>query len=413
MAFCVQCGAQLDDNAKFCTVCGAKRSGASAPAAVPAPSAFAEQNNRSSYDPTVYSGGPGGGSQPPKKKKGGLIALIILASLIVIGVVIFLVVSMAGGRGKASSDDPALGLYTAQKAESNGLTVDVKDMWSKGFTIELKDKDKATLVVDGTKGNAKWTLDGEEISINGTGTNRDLELNGTLKDGVMVLEDVLDSGVTLYLTKEGTRLPRNETPAPAPVEITPAPAPVEITPTPAPVEITPAPSEGIDWWEGDWYGWWYVSDAGGLYLENEFPGCFWDSCAVIDVNGSSGTIECWDEDNDWVVRGTVSFSDGLSGRGSMSNVSTRFWDYDMPADEWYADPADENFKEYPETIILFGRYEDPENVGSWFEYTIFLRPWGARWEDLDEGMLTHYYEDWYLPLIEAGEPMPEYFEGLE
>ena len=32
MPFCVQCGAQLEDGAKFCTVCGAKQPEAAAPA---------------------------------------------------------------------------------------------------------------------------------------------------------------------------------------------------------------------------------------------------------------------------------------------------------------------------------------------------------------------------------------------
>ena len=139
MPFCVQCGAQLQEGDKFCTVCGAKQPTTSAPSYVPpteekttdtrgysyaAPSFGAGQQGRSSYDPTIYSGVPGGGGQTPQKKKGGVIAggviaLIILAAVVVLGALGFLIYSLTSG-GKAPADDPVLGLYTAQKAEKIG-----------------------------------------------------------------------------------------------------------------------------------------------------------------------------------------------------------------------------------------------------------------------------------------------------
>ena len=120
-----------------------------------------------------------------------------------------------------------------------------------------------------------------------------------------------------------------------------------------------------------------------------------------------------DEDNDYVVYGMVDFLDGYSTRGAISNQEAYFWDYALPEGEWYFDPDDEYYSDMPNSICLFGRYEDPENEGSWFNYWIFLRPWGERWEDLDDYMLPSYYESWYLPLITAGEPMPDNFDGLE
>ena len=38
---------------------------------------------------------------------------------------------------------------------------------------------------------------------------------------------------------------------------------------------------------------------------------------------------------------------------------------------------------------------------------IYLRPWGASWDDLSEDVQPLYYFDWYLPLIEAGAAMPD------
>ena len=43
-------------------------------------------------------------------------------------------------------------------------------------------------------------------------------------------------------------------------------------------------------------------------------------------------------------------------------------------------------------------------------FRLYLRPWGMDWEDVraaDESLLPYYYDDWYLPLIEAGGSMPD------
>lgn len=40
-------------------------------------------------------------------------------------------------------------------------------------------------------------------------------------------------------------------------------------------------------------------------------------------------------------------------------------------------------------------------------YDIVLRPWGTYWVDVDEKDLPNLYDSWYLPLIDADEPMPD------
>ena len=32
---------------------------------------------------------------------------------------------------------------------------------------------------------------------------------------------------------------------------------------------------------------------------------------------------------------------------------------------------------------------------------------GLKWDDTEEDRLPNYYDDWYLPLIDAGKPMPD------
>jgi len=99
------------------------------------------------------------------------------------------------GCGDDGADDPNLGVYKAKSAEMGGFTVGVEDVFEGGFTVELKKKGKAYLEADGDGGNIKWTLDGNKFHAEGGGA----VLDGTLADGVMVLENVMDSGMTLTL----------------------------------------------------------------------------------------------------------------------------------------------------------------------------------------------------------------------
>ena len=531
MPFCVQCGAKLEDGAKFCTVCGAKQPEAAAPVYVPPTeekpaepqgysytppaSAGAGQQSSYNYDPTIYGGAGGGASKPPKKK-GGALVFIILAALVVLGAVVYLIAGRSGG-GSVASDDPVLGLYTAQKAETAGITISIKTMWKNGFTIELKDKGKATINVDGKSGSAKWTLDGEDFTVKGSG----VDCSGTLVDGVLTLENVMDTGVTLYFTKDGVALPAEETPAPAPSS-DPAPAPVDtsdvvgfynadkaeaygievaistmwekgfsidlqeggkcaisvngtdasgtwsqdgetisvnvpgfnmdgtfhdgvlvfkdlygmgvdlfftrdgsLAPANKP-EATPETTADYSWWKGDWYGWWSVVDAGGQYNDEDIYLYYaWDVCAEIsDYGNGIGYISLWDEDSDdaqMSASADVIFTSGLTDKGSMVSENGVFINETFGYGEWNADPGEGETKVFGDMIVLHGTYTSPKNSDDWMEYYIFLRPWGVRWDDVAsadtsnmiyDDMMPIHYDDWYLPLIEAGSAMPNDFEGL-
>ena len=508
MPFCVQCGAKLEEGAKFCTVCGAKQPETAAPVNIPPASAGADRQSSYTYDPTIYAGRGAGESKPPRKK-GGALVFILLAALVVIAALVFIFTGRGGS--KAAADDPVLGLYTAQKAETAGISISINTMWKDGFTIELKDKGKAQINVDGKSGSAKWTLDDETFTIKGSG----VDCSGTLSDGVLTLENVMDTGVTLFFTKDGVSLPSDETPAPAPApdpEPAPGTAPGGETAPVDPsgilglynadkavaygveIEISTMWEKGFSielleggkcnlsvdgnkgsgkWslngetlsvnvpgfvmdgtlsdgvlcfedlygmgvslyftrdgsmlpaaksaqptvpsgWAGSWYGWWSVNDCGGVYAENDYGNSYWDACAIIEDNGDgTGSVEIWDEDNDYVAVGDVTYGPGETAIGSMSNGSVQFWDYEIPAGEWAVDPGSELNSRFANSIIISGRYVDPENEGSWFDYNIFLRPWGTRWDDMDADMIPYYYDSWYLPLIDADEAMPDLFEGLD
>lgn len=55
-------------------------------------------------------------------------------------------------------------------------------------------------------------------------------------------------------------------------------------------------------------------------------------------------------------------------------------------------------------IYIDGWYENGDDG---YYYEIYLRPWGLRWDDAGEDYLPYLYDDWYLPLIDAGKSMPD------
>ena len=97
----------------------------------------------------------------------------------------------------SSEPDPNAGLYKGTAAEMDGITLDLAELFGDDFSIELLNGGKAKFNYDGESYNMKWTLDGTAFSAKGGGA----ELNGTLADGVMSLENVLDSGVQITLER--------------------------------------------------------------------------------------------------------------------------------------------------------------------------------------------------------------------
>ena len=45
----------------------------------------------------------------------------------------------------------------------------------------------------------------------------------------------------------------------------------------------------LDWWNGDWFGWWKMTDCSGYYEDME--GDWWDICGTIDIGADNkGTV---------------------------------------------------------------------------------------------------------------------------
>lgn len=444
MAFCTNCGAKLADDAKFCTECGAKvESVPPEPANEPAytPSAQttdytysapantgtytytpAAQNTASSgsYSPEItrntYSYDPAaaspGGTQPPRpprdipggsrpqKKKSSFLPFLLIA--IGVAALVFLLI---GFFGSDDSDDPTYGVYVASYGTYAGSRVEIEDMWANGFSIELLSKNKCRVMVDGDTETCRYELesDGEiEIDIQG-----DDDLEGWLVDNRITLENVMDSGMDIVFYKEGTAVPAVEVPAATEAPVSTAP------------ETTAAPVESAySWWDGDWYGWWAVYDAGGEYAD--IVDSWADVCATIRVDGDTGLVDIWD---DTCEEGTnlgyidVTFKPGKSDKGCMLSESGTFLMGYINSADWVVDPADSVVSRFDQMIYIHGKVVDPDNSEDWIEYVIFLRPWGMSWEDVRNDscedmpytqMMPYYYDDWYVPHMNGA--MPEYFD---
>lgn len=173
------------------------------------------------------------------------------------------------------------------------------------------------------------------------------------------------------------------------------------------------------WWDGDWYGWWYLSNAEGNYW-TEREGEWNDCCATITTYGDgSGYLEIWDERGEGrnlLVECEVEFGPGFTLGGCMYSVDGNFYGDDRIGEgDWLVDASESYFmntgktvSSYDHMICIEGTYTDPE-YGGGFDYTFYLKPWGYYWDDVEEDSpadLPDYYYDWYLPLINAGENMP-------
>ena len=169
----------------------------------------------------------------------------------------------------------------------------------------------------------------------------------------------------------------------------------------------------LDWWNGDWYGWWIITGADGGYESSNNN--WWDCCAQISIGTDyTGSVIIWDEDmpkDNALSEASVTLSSAGTGEyGTLTSENGYFLDNKLAHADWSVDPGN---MYYDDLICIDGQYED-EN-GS-FQYAMYLRPWGTLWDDVagdDPDDLPYYYESWYLPLVNAGKAMPDTLGSAE
>ena len=291
-----------------------------------------------------------------------------------LALMMLLALGACGGKGGGTSDDPNLGKYIGAEFSGDGSQwFRLDEIYDEGESyIELKSGGKGVFCLGGDATDIKWELKSDgSLKL----TRDSLESSGTLQDGVITLTDLWGSAVTVTFIKGDGAASTEKT-----------------------------DNALLDWWNGDWYGWWKMTGCSGDYEEME--GAWWDICGTIDIGSDmTGIVRLWDEDysrDSLMAKVNVSLStSGTGEHGTLTSEDGQFTDVYLEHADWIVDPG---LVDFEDLIRIDGYYENGDDE---FYYEIYLRPWGIEWDDVDADSLPSRYEDWYLPLIRAGKPMPD------
>lgn len=279
-------------------------------------------------------------------------AALLLAAL--------LMLLIPGCGASEITNGPEAGSYVCTLVESDGLHFSPETLFPAGVSLQLDSGGSGKLIVDGDEGILKWGVSDGKLHLNIAGIDYPAELSGDT-----VLLTLPDSGLRLTLLREG-------------------------------VEAPAVAGEDLSPWLGDWYGWWRVENAEGQ-LPDSWYDCF---ASVTEDDQGNLCLLLWDEETAKTKPlGSVVFR---VEDGAALSTDGWFWYTDVAPEEWRLDNGG--------ILSLSGRHEAE---GESFDYTICLRPWGDRWEDAKAEDLPYYYEDWYLPLIDSEQPMPDEMDHPE
>lgn len=286
--------------------------------------------------------------------------------------------------GCSESDNAELGVYTCALIRADGDSFASDSVHSSPAALELKSGARAELIIDAQTYSGRWSTgaDGEfELKLP-SGTSK-----GTLSNGVCTL-DLLGEGVEYVFIREGATLPDDAQ------------------------ENSAAPQNALQRaWNGDWYGAWTISAATGEWetLDRQSYDLF--ACISVDENGL-GTMTLWDEKltaSTPMAEITVEVTLADDGApGTLRAVEGNFWLAPVERDVWSFSLSESEFAD----LLYLPHAQYTSGEGS-FNYSVILRPWGADWSDIEQIMpelLPYYYHDWYLPVTEAGERMPDSFD---
>ncbi len=151
---------------------------------------------------------------------------------------------------------------------------------------------------------------------------------------------------------------------------------------------------------GDWYGWWRMYSTSGDWAH--MYGYWWDCCAEIN----DGSMLLWDEDlpkDNFLAEAELSIHNK-----DIRCTGGSFLDRKLKSSSWDITVSEDDCGTL---MTISGEYDAVGKGG--FSYKIYLRPWGSKWPEDDKDKLPYYYNDWYLPLIEAGNDMPDVIGGKD
>ncbi len=292
--------------------------------------------------------------RPGRKTRGILLIPVLLFILLLLN-----------ACGEAADTSGLSGSYVLKSVEDEDIKLSEGRVAEIVLGMRLDPGGGGVIISDGSEGILRWTYDQDRLQISAG----NIRFNGYL-DGTDLILQAEDSPALLRFTPEVMN-PADET---------------ETSPSDE-AEIVP------EVWSGDWYGWWKIEQS-----EGSFPVSWYDCCACF-VQQDDGTLlfTIWDEDGSKSEPlGEILFEETADHK--LSSLSGYFLYDAVSAGECLLPVSGKDF--------LLENYRHKAD-GESFIYTVYLRPWGAKWDDLSEEQLPFYYDDWYLMQIRENRSMPD------
>jgi hypothetical protein len=170
---------------------------------------------------------------------------------------------------------------------------------------------------------------------------------------------------------------------------------------PAEIAIT---SNMPEWWDGQWYGWYNIHEAGGVWKEQE--GEAFSCVAFIDMRDDlTGTFYLWDFYEELAAVEIVLEPDvGAKGMGFVSAVTGEmFGNFAVGSRAFDISPGAEKVDDLIWINSEVAQTNNPEEY--YVEYELVLRPWGVVWGD--SGYDPPSADAWYKEMMAEHSSMLE------
>ena len=99
-----------------------------------------------------------------------------------------------------SQEDPKAGIYQASEASMTGISIPVKEVYPDGFYIEIKDSEHCVITVGENHARGLYAFDPETCAFSCEAGEE--VLRGTLRDGVIAIENIMGTGMTMTFVKD-------------------------------------------------------------------------------------------------------------------------------------------------------------------------------------------------------------------
>ena len=267
--------------------------------------------------------------------------------------------------GEAADTSGLSGSYVLQSVWEEDFKLSEGSVAEVVFSMRLDPGGGGMIFHGASEGKLRWTYDHERIQISAG----NVRFTGYLDGSDLILQTEDSPALLRFVPETSNDAHETETELHDEAEIIP------------------------ELWSGDWYGWWKIEQS-----EGSFPVSWYDCCACFS-HQDDGTLlfVIWDEDGSRTEPlGEILFEETADHQ--LSSLSGYFLYDAVSPGAWILPLSGKDF--------LLENYRHVSG-GESFTFTVYLRPWGVKWDDLSEEQLPFYYDDWYLVQLRENHSMPD------